>query len=68
VQTGAHDAGQPLQHLTDFDVGAPNPQLNRHTGITQFGGGADIRTPIRIFFPISLRLEPRDYYAVNAAN
>jgi hypothetical protein len=28
----------------------------------------DIRTPIRIFFPVSLRLELRDYYPVNAAN
>ena len=41
---------------------------NRYTGITEFGGGVDIRTPIRNFFPISLRLELRDYYTVNAAN
>lgn len=48
--------------------GAPNPQINRYTGTAQFGGGVDIRTPIHILFPISLRVELRDYYAVNTAN
>jgi hypothetical protein len=57
-----------LETSAILNNGAPNPQINRYTGITQFGGGVDIRTPIRIFFPVSLRLELRDYYAVNAAN
>ncbi len=48
--------------------GAPNPEINRYTGTAQFGGGVDIRTPLRLLFPISLRAELRDYYAVNAAN
>jgi hypothetical protein len=48
--------------------GAHNPQINRNTGTAQFGGGVDIKTPIHILFPISLRAELRDYYAINAAN
>ena len=48
--------------------GAPNPEINRYTGTAQFGGGVDIRTPLRIVFPISLRAELRDYYAIDAAN
>ena len=48
--------------------GAPNPAINRYTGTAQFGGGVDIRTPLHLLFPISLRAELRDYYAVDAAN
>ena len=31
-------------------------------GAVQFGGGVDIRTPIRVLFPIGVRLEVRDLY------
>jgi hypothetical protein len=48
--------------------GAPNPAINRNTGTAQFGGGVDIQTPLHLLFPISLRAELRDYYAVDAAN
>jgi hypothetical protein len=48
--------------------GAPNPEINRYTGTAQFGGGVDIRTPLQIVFPISLRTELRDYYTIDAAN
>jgi hypothetical protein len=48
--------------------GAPNPAINRNTGTAQFGGGVDIRTPLHPLFPISLRAELRDYYAVDAAS
>jgi len=48
--------------------GAPNPAINRNTGTAQFGGGVDIRTPLHLLFPISLRAELRDYYAVDAPN
>jgi hypothetical protein len=57
-----------LQTSALFNDGAPNPEVNRNTGTAQFGGGVDIRTPIKILFPISLRVELRDYYAVDAAN
>jgi hypothetical protein len=30
----------------------------------QFGGGIDVRTTLRLLFPISLRGEVRDYYSL----
>ena len=57
-----------LETSAVLNNGAPNPRINRYTGTAQFGGGVDIRTPLHILFPISLRVELRDYYAVNAAN
>jgi hypothetical protein len=48
--------------------GTPNPSINRYTGTAQFGGGVDIRIPVHLLFPISLRAELRDYYAVDAPN
>jgi hypothetical protein len=48
--------------------GIANPAVNRNTETAQFGGGVDIRTPLQLLFPISLRAELRDYYAVDAAN
>jgi hypothetical protein len=57
-----------LQTITSLNNGAPNPEVNRNNGTAQFGAGVDIRTPIHILFPISLRAELRDHYAVNAAN
>ncbi len=48
--------------------GAPNPAINRNTGTAQFGGGVDFRTPLHLLFPISLRAELRDYYAVDTPN
>ena len=52
-----------FEHASELLSGAPNNTDNRHTGAVQFGGGLDIRTPIRVLFPISLRLEVRDLYA-----
>ena len=51
-----------------YNNGARNPQVNRNTGTAQFGAGVDIRTPIRLLFPITLRAELRDYYSIEAAN
>lgn len=51
-----------------FNNGTPNPAINQNTATAQFGGGVDIRTPLHLLFPISLRAELRDYYAVDAAN
>jgi hypothetical protein len=57
-----------LETSASFNNGARNPQVNRYTGTAQFGGGVDIRTPLQLLFPISLRAELRDYYAMDAAN
>ena len=42
-----------------------NSSRYQSTGAAQFSAGVDVRTPIRIrvWFPISLRGEVRDYYA-----
>jgi hypothetical protein len=48
--------------------GAPNLERRRHTGAAQFGAGVDIRTPIRVLAPISLRAEVRDFYSLNTLN
>ncbi len=57
-----------LETSAFLNDGAPNPEINRYTGTAQFGGGVDIRTPLHLVVPISLRAELRDYYAVDAAN
>jgi hypothetical protein len=45
-----------------------NPDRHQHTGTAQFGAGVDVRTPVKILFPIGLRAEVRDYYTVIAPN
>jgi hypothetical protein len=52
----------------NFPSGTTNPNRNVNTATVQFGVGADVRTPVRILFPISLRGEVRDFYAVNGPN
>ena len=42
-----------------------NGSRYQSTGAVQFGAGVDVRTPIRVLFPISLRGEVRDYYSVS---
>jgi len=38
------------------------------TGALQFGGGADVRIPLKIWFPITLRGEVRDFYSFSNPN
>jgi hypothetical protein len=57
-----------LEGDTTLPGGARNPARHTHTGTAQFGAGVDIRTPVRILAPISLRAEFRDFYALNALN
>ena len=45
-----------------FQNGAANTQVNRNVTTAQFGGGVDVRMPLKLLFPISLRGEVRDYY------
>ncbi len=48
-----------------YGNGTRNPSRYQSTGAAQFGGGVDIRTPVKVLFPISLRGEVRDYYSVS---
>ena len=57
-----------LETSSQFNDGTANPAVNKNTGTAQFGGGVDIRTPLHLFFPISLRAELRDYYTVDTPN
>ena len=43
--------------------GTHNTTRGTNGGALQFGGGVDVRTPIRVFFPIGLRAEVRDLYS-----
>ncbi len=48
-----------------FEGGTNNPTIHTHTGVAQFGGGVDIATHLRILFPLTLRAEVRDFYALS---
>ena len=43
--------------------GSHNFTRGTSTGTLQFGGGIDVRTPIKVLFPIGLRAEVRDFYS-----
>ncbi len=59
--------GYGLYETSDFlQGGANNPTIHTHTGVAQFGAGVDVKTPLKLFFPIGLRGEFRDFYALNA--
>jgi len=42
----------------------PNPHRRNSSGTAQFGVGADMRTGLKVLFPISLRGEFRDFYTI----
>ena len=48
-----------------FGTGQRNGSRYQSTGAAEFGAGVDVRTPIKVLFPISLRGEVRDYYSVS---
>lgn len=48
--------------------GISNPDRNTHTGVLQFGGGLDLRTPIKVVKPIGLRAEVRDFHTFDSLN
>ncbi|HET7873857.1 MAG TPA: hypothetical protein VFL42_15180 [Terriglobales bacterium] len=44
-------------------TGLPNSaSRGTNSGAAQFGAGLDIRTPIKVLFPVGARLELRDFY------
>jgi hypothetical protein len=49
----------------DLGNGAANPDRFTSTGALQWGAGADIKTGIKVLFPISLRGEVRDFYTLD---
>ena len=58
--------GYGLFETSDYLYGGSNnPTIHTHTGVLQFGGGVDVKTPIRIWKPIGFRGEFRDFYALS---
>jgi hypothetical protein len=51
IAEGSEFFGNEVRHSSRY----------QSTGAAQFGAGVDVRTPIRVWFPISLRGEVRDY-------
>ena len=49
-----------------FKSGATNSNRYTNAGTAQFGGGVDLRTGLKVLFPITLRGEVRDYYTVTS--
>jgi hypothetical protein len=48
----------------ELQDGSPNPgRIGSNRGAAQFGGGVDLHSPIKVFFPIGLRVEIRDLYS-----
>ena len=62
VGYGLYQGSQTLNN------GARNPAVFKNATTAQFGGGVDFRTPLHILYPISLRLEARDYHTLDTAN
>lgn len=57
--------GYGLYETSDrFQGGGANPTIHTHTGTLQFGGGVDVKTPLRLLVPIGLRGEFRDFYTL----
>jgi hypothetical protein len=51
-----------------FQNGVANKQVHQNVTTAPFGGGIDVRTPLKLLFPISLRAEGRDYYTLETAS
>lgn len=51
-----------------FKDAVANRQVHRNVATAQFGGGIDVRAPLKLPFPLSLRGEVRDYYTLETPN
>ena len=51
-----------------FQDAVANTQVHRNVATAQFGGGIDVRTALKLPFPLSLRGEVRDYYTLETPN
>jgi hypothetical protein len=53
---GLYEGSSALQN------GVANTQIHQSVATVQFGGGIDVRTRLKLLFPIGLRGEVRDFY------
>jgi hypothetical protein len=56
---GLYEGSSVLQN------GAANAEIHRSVATAQFGGGIDVRTRLKLLFPIGFRGEVRDFYTLN---
>jgi hypothetical protein len=48
--------------------GTLNPDRRKNVAVAQFGAGVDVKTPVRVLAPVSLRGEFRDFYSFESVN
>ena len=53
---GLYEGSSALQN------GVANTEIHRNVATAQFGGGIDVRTRLKLLFPIGLRGEFRDFH------
>jgi hypothetical protein len=56
---GLYEGSSVLQN------GAANAEIHRSVATAQFGGSIDVRTRLKLLFPIGFRGEVRDFYTLN---
>jgi len=56
---GLYEGSSVLQN------GVANAEIHRSVATAQFGGGSDVRTRLKLLFPIGFRGEVRDFYTLN---
>jgi len=56
---GLYEGSSVLQN------GVANAEIRRSVATAQFGGGIDVRTRLKLLFPIGFRGEVRDFYTLN---
>jgi len=44
--------------------GVTNKEIHRNVATAQFGGGIDVRTRLKLLFPIGVRGDVRDFYTL----
>jgi hypothetical protein len=62
---GGYTLFETSEQLRD---GAKNTNRLVNTAALQFGGGVDVNTRLRLFAPIALRGELRDFYSLDTPN
>lgn len=55
---GLYEGSRVLQN------GVANTQIHRSVATAQFGGGIDVRSQLKVLFPIGFRGEVRDFYTL----
>ena len=56
---GLYEGSSVLQN------GVANAEIHRNVATAQFGGGIDVRTRLKLLFPIGFRGKVRDFYTLN---